>query len=312
MERLLAYLDECRAEVNRSLAEALPKADLPPSTLHEAMRYSALGAGKRLRPAIAFMCGEIFRPGHAEIKHAACALEMAHCYSLIHDDLPAMDNDDLRRGRLTCHKAYNEATAILAGDALLTLAFETVAKHYQPSLAVSIISTMGHALGHSGMIGGQMMDLEGEHAVLAPEAVEDMYARKTGMLIAAACRVGAVINGGEGLQLEQVEKYGRLIGLLFQLTDDKLDATATSEQLGKTPGKDAAAGKCTLMRAYAALLQPGRDAKDKGAETAPTAAEMVEKRAQEIATAAKTELRSFGAEALMPRLLVDYILARKK
>lgn len=292
MERLLKYLDEKKDAVNQALGEFLPKADLAPSTLHEAMRYSALGSGKRIRPILVCMCAELFRPGSDEWLPAACALEMAHCYSLIHDDLPAMDNDDLRRGRLTCHKAYNEATAILAGDALLTLAFETVVRRYAPGVAANIIGIMASALGHNGMIGGQMMDLEGEKKKLDPEAIEDMYARKTGMLVAAACRIGAVIGGGEGARLEQASQYGKNLGLLFQITDDILDCTATSDQMGKTVGKDSAAGKSTLVAAC-------------GLEAAQA-------KADELAVLTKSQLKGFDAEALMPRLLVDFILTRKK
>lgn len=292
MERLIKYLEERRNFVNNALNTLLPKVDLPPATLHEAMRYSVLGSGKRVRPLLALMCGEIFRSDYREILPAACALELVHCYSLVHDDLPAMDNDDLRRGRLTCHKAYNEATAILTGNALLTLAFEIIAANYAPNIALSIIEMLTKAAGHLGLVGGQMLDLEGEKQHFSADEIEAMYYGKTGILIASACRIGALLNGGEGSKLDAIENYGKEIGLLFQITDDLLDLSSTPENLGKAVGKDARTGKATLVGIY------GRD--------------KIEAKMKTIAAQAKNQLKSFGAEALMPRLFVDYILMREK
>lgn len=292
MERLLKYMREKNALINSALEKTLPKIELAPSTLHEAMRYSVIGGGKRLRPLLALMCAQIGGAEEADVLPAACALEFVHCYSLIHDDLPAMDNDDMRRGRLTCHKAYDEATAILAGDALLTLAFEVLAGAYNPRKALAAVRTLARAAGSGGMVGGQMLDLESEGRQIEPEELEGIHRRKTGALIAAACRIGGLVGDLEEAMLETLGNYGRQLGLLFQITDDILDVTASPQELGKTPGKDAKAGKNTYVTVY-------------GLERA-------RKMAEEVAREARETLKDFGPEALMPRLLVDFVLARKK
>lgn len=292
MERLLKYIKEKTVLIDAEIERLLPKAELPPSTLHEAMRYSVIGGGKRVRPLLVLMCCELAGAEAEDAISAACAVELVHCYSLIHDDLPAMDNDDMRRGRLTCHKAYDEATAILAGDALLTLAFEIMAGSANPKKALMCVKTLARSAGTSGMVGGQMMDLEGEKHELGAEDIDVMHRRKTGALIAASCRIGGIIGGAEAEILDKLCEYGRQLGLLFQITDDILDSSASAEVLGKTPGKDAKAGKSTYMSMY-------------GTDEA-------QKMAKDIAAEALSVLRDFGAEALMPRLFVDYILAREK
>lgn len=292
MERLLKYMREKNALINSALEKTLPKIELAPSTLHEAMRYSVIGGGKRLRPLLALMCAQIGGTEDADALPAACALEFVHCYSLIHDDLPAMDNDDMRRGRLTCHKAYDEATAILAGDALLTLAFEVLAGAYNPRKALAAVRTLARAAGSGGMVGGQMLDLESEGRKIEPEELEGIHRRKTGALIAAACRIGGLVGDLEEATLETLGNYGRQLGLLFQITDDILDVTASPQELGKTPGKDAKAGKNTYVTVY-------------GLERA-------HKMAEDVAREARETLKDFGPEALLPRLMVDFVLARKK
>jgi len=292
VERLIKFIDEKSVLVNQEIERLLPKAELPPATLHEAMRYSVIGGGKRIRPLLVLMCCQAGGGEFDEALSAACALEFVHSYSLIHDDLPAMDNDDMRRGRLTCHKAYDEATAILAGDALLTLAFEIMSGVSSPKKSLMCVKTLARAAGSAGMVGGQMMDLEAEGKTIEIEDLEIMHRRKTGALIAAACRIGGIIGGAESETLDKLCDYGRNLGLLFQITDDILDETATAEELGKTPGKDAKSGKMTYTTVY------GRE-------------EALNK-ARELAAEATASLHDFGAEALMPRLLVDYILQRKK
>ena len=291
MERLKAWMGETVAVVNHALERTLPKADLAPSTLHEAMRYSVIGGGKRLRPLLVAMCAQMCGETVQEALPAACAIEYVHCYSLIHDDLPAMDNDDLRRGRLTCHRAYDEATAILAGDALLTFAFEVLAGTYNPRKSLAAVRTLARAAGTAGMVGGQALDLESEGKKIEPEELEGIHRRKTGALIAAACRLGGIVADAPEDRLELLTEYGRQVGLLFQITDDILDCTATAEELGKTPGKDLHAGKNTYVTVY------GR--------------EQAQKMAREVAGEAYRIIGGVGEEALYLRLLIDYVLERR-
>lgn len=291
MQRLLDYMEANSALVEKGLGDELPKPDISPSTLHEAMRYSILRGGKRIRPLLVMMFAGFGSVEPKDALAAGIAVEFVHGYSLIHDDLPAMDNDDMRRGRLTCHKAYDEATAILAGDALLTLAFEHLSESYTPRKALGCIRTLARSAGHLGMVGGQMLDLEAEKEPVDEAGLREIHIRKTGALIAACCRMGGIIAELEDEQLDKVCEYGRQLGLLFQITDDMLDVTATAEELGKTPGKDLNSHKCTYVSFYGV---------EKSAELAKAAA-----------TKAKEQLKEFGAEALMPRLMVDYVLERK-
>lgn len=291
MERLKSWMQQTLATVNQALERTLPKADLAPSTLHEAMRYSVIGGGKRVRPLLVAMCAQMCGEELQEALPAACAIEFVHCYSLIHDDLPAMDNDDLRRGRLTCHRAYDEATAILAGDALLTFAFEVLAGTYNPRKSLAAVRTLARASGTSGMVGGQALDLESEGKKIEPEELEGIHRRKTGALIAAACRLGGIVADAPEERLELLSEYGRQLGLLFQITDDILDCTATAEELGKTPGKDIHVGKNTYVTVF------GR--------------ERAQKMAREVAVRTHQILSPLGEEALYLRLMTDYVLTRR-
>jgi geranylgeranyl diphosphate synthase type II len=213
------------------------------------MRYSLLAGGKRLRPALVLAAGEAYGADTDDLMPAACAIEMIHTYSLIHDDLPAMDNDDLRRGRPTCHKAFGEAVAILAGDALLTQAFRVLAADAPKRDAerqVRVIREVATAAGTvEALIGGQMADIESEGENVDGSTLEYIHRSKTGAMIAASVVVGGIVAGANGDQIEKLRAYGQCIGLAFQIADDILDVTSTSEQLGKTPGKDQATNKAT-------------------------------------------------------------------
>lgn len=247
MSFLKAYLDERRAVVEGALDHFLPPADAAPGSLHEAMRASVFSGGKRLRPILALSSFELVGGQGDGILAPACALELIHTYSLIHDDLPAMDDDDMRRGRPTCHKAFGEAVAILAGDALLTLAFELVARDepLAPARRVAVIEELARANGSLGMVGGQAADIGAEGAPPALEAVTFIHTNKTALPIAASVRVGAIAGGAAPADLEALTAYGRKAGLAFQITDDLLDVTGNAEEVGKAVGKDVARGKMT-------------------------------------------------------------------
>ena len=248
-ESITSYLTRRAAEVNAWLDCLVPSEDVEPRQLHKAMRYSLLAGGKRLRPALVLTAGEALGAETDDLMPSACAIEMIHTYSLIHDDLPAMDNDDLRRGRPTCHKAFGEAVAILAGDALLTQAFRVLASdapRRDASRQVRVIREIATAAGSvDGMIGGQMADIENEGKQVDAAMVEYIHRSKTGALIAAPVVVGGIIAGATDDQIDKLRNYGERIGLAFQIADDILDVTSTSEQLGKTAGKDQAAHKAT-------------------------------------------------------------------
>jgi geranylgeranyl diphosphate synthase type II len=250
--RLADDWSEAGRRVDEALRRYLPEAsDDPaaacPARLAAAMRYSVLGGGKRLRPLLCLLAAEACGAEAEAAVPAACALEMVHTYSLIHDDLPAMDDDDLRRGRPTCHKAFDEATAILAGDALLTLAFEVVATHTRPdAAAVGCVRVLAESAGAVGMVGGQMADLlaEGRSDGTA-EALEAIHRRKTGALLRAALRMGAIIAGADAPRRAALDSYGRAVGLAFQIVDDLLDVQGDETKLGKRVGKDSELGKWT-------------------------------------------------------------------
>jgi farnesyl diphosphate synthase len=221
------------------------------------MQHAALGGGKRLRPFLLVESAALFGADRAAALTAGCALELVHCYSLVHDDLPAMDNDDLRRGRPTVHKAFDEATAILAGDALLTLAFDAMAReevHREASVRAALVLELARAAGLGGMAGGQMLDLaaEGRFApkrALTTQEIETLQAMKTGALIRFACRAGAILGQADAPSLACLDRYGRAVGQAFQIADDLLDLESDAATLGKAAGKDAAAGKATLVTA---------------------------------------------------------------
>ncbi|MAA99505.1 MAG: farnesyl-diphosphate synthase [Stappia sp.] len=214
------------------------------------MRHAALGGGKRLRPGLVLASARLFGRDDAGVILAGAALECIHCYSLVHDDLPAMDDDDMRRGRPTVHKAYDEATAILAGDALLTLAFDLIADpavHASASVRLEASRELARAAGHGGMAGGQMLDLASEHRDRSEQEVRLLQAMKTGALIRYAARTGARLADATEADLERMTRFGEIIGLAFQLADDLLDVEGDAVRLGKAAGKDADAGKATLV-----------------------------------------------------------------
>ncbi|MEP6924328.1 MAG: polyprenyl synthetase family protein [Pyrinomonadaceae bacterium] len=250
---LKTFLAECREIVNCKLGELVPAATIEPQFLHEAIRWSLLGGGKRFRPALMLAVGAVFGAENSKLLQTAAALEMIHTYSLIHDDLPAMDDDDLRRGLPTCHVKFDEATAILAGDALQTLAFQAIAEdgNLTAEVRVRLISEISRAAGTPiGMIAGQVLDLEGETSMVTGAQLEKIHNTKTGAIIRAAARCGAIIGSASENELNLVSTYAAHLGLLFQITDDLLDVTATAEDFGKTPGKDARAEKATYPALY--------------------------------------------------------------
>ena len=248
-ESVEAFLERRAGEVNAALEGRVPPEDAPPTTIHKAMRYSLLAGGKRLRPALVLAAGEAVGGRAEALLSAACAVEMIHTYSLIHDDLPAMDDDDLRRGRPTCHRVFGEAVAILAGDALLTRAFEVLCADdavADPVRRLRLVRELARAAGTTdALIGGQVADLENEGRAADAGTVEYIHRAKTGALLKASVVMGGIAAGASEAQLSTLGTYGARIGLAFQIADDLLDLTATAQQLGKTPGKDVAVGKAT-------------------------------------------------------------------
>jgi farnesyl diphosphate synthase len=221
-----------------------------PPRLLAAMRHGALNGGKRLRPILIMETANLFGRADEGVCQAACALELIHCYSLVHDDLPAMDDDDLRRGQPTVHKAYDEATAILAGDALLTLAFDVIAEeavHADAAIRLRLSRELARASGIGGMAGGQMLDLESEHRDRTEAEIRRLQSMKTGALLRYACRAGALLANAPEADVERLTRFGEVVGLAFQLADDLLDVEASPEDMGKATGKDAEAGKATLV-----------------------------------------------------------------
>lgn len=247
------YFKRKAATVDEWLDHLLPAESETPGTIHQAMRYSVFAGGKRMRPILAIATGEIFGADERELLPAACSLEMIHTYSLIHDDLPAMDNDDLRRGMPTCHIKFGEAMAILAGDALLTQAFLTLADYQTSSWdrKVRVISEAARAAATTrALIGGQVLDIQSEGKQITGEQLEAIHRAKTGALIRCSVRIGAILGGASPTELDALTEYGEKAGLAFQVADDLLDETATSEELGKTAGKDAATQKATYTALY--------------------------------------------------------------
>lgn len=221
---LTTYLKKRQALVNRALERALPKADAYPPKIHEAMRYSVLGEGKRIRPILTLAACEAVGGAIEEAMPAACAIELVHAYSLVHDDLPAMDDDDFRRGKPSCHKKFGEAIGVLAGDALLTQAFEIISgARSKPARWLAINKELACGAGTFGMIGGQVSDLQGPESAARNSALEYILTHKTGALITSAVRMGALAGGANAKQLAKLTKYGESVGLVFQLVDDLLD-----------------------------------------------------------------------------------------
>jgi geranylgeranyl diphosphate synthase, type II len=289
------YLSAEQELVDRWLDALVPSEATPPEVIHRAMRYSLFAGGKRVRPILCLaaartVCGEA-----AGIEPVACSLELIHTYSLIHDDLPALDNDDYRRGRLTCHKVFGDAMAILAGDALLTLAFEVLAniEGLDTARRASLILELARASGTvGGMIGGQVFDLEGERQQPTAELLERIHRAKTGALLSASVRMGAMAAGAPAAELDALTCYGSHIGLAFQIVDDILDVEQSSEQLGKTAGKDAEQHKITFPAVYG-LAESHR-------------------MATEECAAAHSALEMLGDRALRLRELADLVLRRSK
>ncbi|MEJ2646023.1 MAG: (2E,6E)-farnesyl diphosphate synthase [Gammaproteobacteria bacterium] len=293
---LHAFLETCRARVNQALDARLPAADTHPASLHGAMRYTVLDGGKRVRPMLVYASGQAMGAPEAALDGPACAVEFIHAYSLVHDDLPAMDDDDLRRGKPTCHKVYGEATALLAGDALQALAFYTLA-HDNPSAAedaaqrVRMIESLALAAGSRGMAGGQAIDLDSVGKSLDIAELEDMHIHKTGALIRASVLLGALCRRNpDEARLAALDHYGKCIGLAFQIRDDILDVEGDTQTLGKQSGADQARDKPT----YPALL---------GVEGAS-------QRARELHEEAIASLSDFDDRADPLRWLSAYIVQR--
>ena len=247
------YLAGRRALVDGALEQAVPSERTHPETIHRAMRYSLFAGGKRVRPILAMAAAEAVSDDTEGVERSACALELVHTYSLIHDDLPALDNDDYRRGRLTCHKVFGDAMAVLAGDALLTLAFQVLSEMEDVPSArrVRMLAELSKAAGTvDGMIGGQVADLEAEGKPVEAKHLQYIHRSKTGALIRASVRIGAIYAGASKEEFDALSRYGEHVGLAFQIVDDVLDVVATSEDLGKTAGKDAAQQKATFPALY--------------------------------------------------------------
>ena len=247
------YLAEQQQLVDRALDAWLPAEDVAPFSIHKAMRYSVFAGGKRIRPILAIASARAVSDSADAVENAAATLEMIHTYSLIHDDLPAMDNDDLRRGRPTCHKVFGDALAILAGDALCTLAFEVLSRLREigAERKVRLIEELGRASGTvGGMIAGQVHDIEGEGRTPSAPLLEQIHRAKTGALLRASVRMGAIYGGATPEELESLTDYGERVGLAFQIVDDILDVEQTSEKLGKTAGKDQEQQKITFPAVF--------------------------------------------------------------
>ncbi len=248
----LEALEAKIVEVNKSLHKYLEEKDNPQATIYKAMDYSLHAGGKRIRPVLTLACAELLGAETDKIMPFACALEMIHTYSLIHDDLPCMDDDDLRRGKPTNHKVYGEAIAVLAGDGLLNLAYETILKQSQlsPNMTLAALAVIAENAGVEGMIGGQVIDLESEGKTIDAITLMTMHLHKTAALIMASAKVGALLGGGGRDDLIAMEEFARYLGIAFQIKDDILDVAGNEEQLGKTVGSDCENQKSTFVSIY--------------------------------------------------------------
>ena len=247
------YLMERKNMAEAALDKLLPSVSDTPVRLHEAIRYSVLSPGKRLRPILVMAGAEAVGGYPEDVLPASCALECIHAFSLIHDDLPCMDDDDYRRGRLTNHKVYGEAMAMLAGDALLALAFELIASNidrFPADRVVEVSRLLAHASGNRGMVGGQVVDIESEGRDISPDEIRYIHAHKTGALLTASVLSGAVLCGGDELQINRLRSYGESIGLAFQIADDILDIIGDQEKIGKPVGSDVKQNKATFPKLY--------------------------------------------------------------
>lgn len=295
MADMKAAMAEATASVASTLDRLLELNDRPESRLVEAMRYAALGGGKRIRPFMVMQSAGLFNVEPAFALRAAAAVEMVHCYSLVHDDLPSMDDDDLRRGQPACHIAFDEATAILAGDALLTRAFEILASpktHPNPKIRTDLVAALAAASGDSGMVGGQMLDLMAETMVLGMTEITRLQQMKTGRLIHLSCTMGAILGHASRSATIALQAYAHDLGLAFQIADDLLDAQGNPREIGKQTGKDAAAGKATFV----SLL---------GVEQARRQAEL-------LAIQAAQHLEMFGQKGELLSRLADFVVTRRR
>lgn len=293
MADLAKFITESRELVDSELNRLVPSADVEPARLHDAIRWSLFAGGKRFRPALLFAAGIAFGASAEKLVRTAAAIELIHTFSLIHDDLPAMDDDDLRRGRLTCHKKYGEATAILAGDALQTLAFKAIADDGGLSFEVrtKLISMIAGASGSPvGMVAGQQLDLDAEGRDVEFDHLQRIHSWKTGALIAASAMAGGVIGGACEQDVSTLKSFAGKLGLLFQITDDIIDVTQSTETLGKTAGKDQDAQKATY---------PGFFGIERTRELA-----------SETAEEARTELSKLAVDTALMRQIVDHTLNR--
>ncbi|MEJ2452734.1 MAG: (2E,6E)-farnesyl diphosphate synthase [Candidatus Thiodiazotropha sp.] len=296
-DALKAYIATCQERVEAALQSALPPENTLPARLHQAMRYSALSGGKRIRPLLVYAAGQAVGVTPERLDMPACAVELIHAYSLVHDDLPAMDDDDLRRNQPTCHKAFDEATAILVGDALQTLAFQVICcgddMQADAGTRLKMLEILTRASGSRGMAGGQAIDLESVGKELNLAELEILHIHKTGALIRAAVRLATLLNPAAGEEkIQALDRYAKCVGLAFQIRDDILDVEGETEILGKTQGKDRAQDKPT----YPALLGLN------GAR----------EKAQELLQESLQCLERFDAEADPLRWIAEYIIGRQR
>jgi geranylgeranyl diphosphate synthase, type II len=292
---LKAYLDARRVTVDDALDRVLPPETAEPVIIHRAMRYSVLAPGKRLRPILVIAGAEAVAGRADTVLDTACALELIHAYSLIHDDLPAMDDDDYRRGRLTSHKVFGEAMAILAGDALLTLAFRLVATNaarvVPAALVGSVVAEIADAAGTDGMVGGQVVDIESEGKSISPDMLDYIHLHKTAALIRAALRVGALLAGGHAEHVEAISRAGLALGLAFQIVDDILDVEGSLAELGKSAGSDERKRKATYPSLHGLPAS--------------------KQRARELIEETKQLLSPLGPPADPIRTLADFVFERR-
>ena len=291
--KLPAFFEEDRLSVDAALVRLMPAESAPPSSIHTAMRYSVFAGGKRIRPILCIETARIFNGDVSSAHYPACAIEFIHTYSLIHDDLPALDNDDLRRGKPTCHKKFGEAIAILAGDALLTLAFESIgATPVGAERRVAILTEVATSAGTvNGMVGGQVADIEAEGRRVEPQMLEYIHRSKTAALIRASITAGALCAGASDNDVARLRRFGETIGWAFQVTDDILDVEESSAALGKTAGKDIAQEKATYPAVY-------------GLERSHAIA-------NDLATKAIAELAPFGERASRLREIAEFLVLRR-
>jgi geranylgeranyl diphosphate synthase type II len=291
--KLPDFFEEDRLQVDAALERLMPPEAERPASIHSAMRYSVFAGGKRIRPILCLETARIFGEDVTPSLHPACAIEFIHTYSLIHDDLPALDNDDLRRGKPTCHKKFGDAIAILAGDALLTLSFETIgATPVDAERCVAILSEVASAAGTvNGMVGGQVADIEAEGKRVEAETLEYIHRSKTAALIRASITAGALCAGAGLTDVARLRRFGETIGWAFQVTDDILDVEESSAALGKTAGKDIAQQKATYPAVY-------------GLERSHAIA-------TELANKAIAELAAFGEKATRLREIAEFLVLRR-